>query len=75
MSRRKPWYIDDVRALGVVTDLVTAGAILGIGRTTAYALAREDRFPVPVLKVGDRYQVPVAGLMKAIGVDQSKLAS
>lgn len=70
MTRRPPWHIEDVRALGVITDLVTAGSILGIGRTTAYVLAREDRFPIPVLKVGDRYQVPVAGLLKAIGADQ-----
>ena len=36
MTRRQPWSVEQVRALGATTDIVTAGAVLGIGRTTAW---------------------------------------
>ncbi len=69
MTRRQPWSVEQVRALGTTTDIVTAGAVLGIGRTTAYRLARLGAFPVPVLRVGNRYLVAVTHLLKAIGVE------
>src|SRR5829696_5180765 len=65
---RRVWSEDEVRALGVSTDLVTAGAVLGIGRTTAHALARDGRFPVPVLRVGRRYRVPVAPILHLLAL-------
>ncbi len=65
---RAAWTERQVRALGVTTDLVTAAAILGIGRTTAHALARADRFPVPVLRVGRRYRVPVAPILRLLAL-------
>ncbi|GAA2634963.1 hypothetical protein GCM10010399_79590 [Dactylosporangium fulvum] len=68
MSTTKPsiWTVDDVRALGAVTDLPTAAAVLGIGRSTAYALAAAGDFPVPVLSVGRRYRVVVAYLLAIV---------
>ncbi len=69
MNRRQPRSLDEIRALGVTTDVVTAGAVLGIGRTTAYRLARTGTFPVPVLQVGNRYLVAVAHLLKALGAE------
>lgn len=68
MSRQTPWSAEQIQALGVTTDIVTAGAVLGIGRTTAYRLARTDQFPVPVLRVGNQYIVPVAHLLTAVGL-------
>jgi Helix-turn-helix domain len=65
---RRRWSVDQVRALGVTTDVVTAGQILGTGRTTAYRLAREGTFPVPLIIIGSRYQVPVASLLATIRV-------
>ena len=69
MTARQRWSPEQTRALGVTTDIVTAGAVLGIGRTTAYRLARSGQFPVPVLKIGDRYLVPVAHLLRAVGIE------
>lgn len=63
------WSEPDIRALGVTTDLVTAGRILGIGRTKAHHLARDGAFPVPLLRHGRRYVVPVAGLLHLLGLD------
>jgi hypothetical protein len=68
VSRPAPWSTEQIQALGVTTDIVTAGAVLGIGRTTAYRLARTNQFPVPVLRVGNQYIVPVAHLLKAVGL-------
>ncbi|TDC38720.1 helix-turn-helix domain-containing protein [Micromonospora sp. KC213] len=63
-----PWTIDAVRDLGVTTDVGTAGAILGIGRSKAYALAKSGQFPVRVLRVGRRYVVPVPEILELLGV-------
>ena len=57
------------RALPPVLDIVTAGRLLGIGRTTAYQLARNGQFPVPVLRIGGGYRVPTAPLLTVLGID------
>ncbi|BCJ51777.1 hypothetical protein Asp14428_32520 [Actinoplanes sp. NBRC 14428] len=67
MTNAAPWTVDAVRNLGTTTDLITAGSVLGIGRTTAYGLARTGRFPVPVTRAGRRYLVGVPHLLRAIG--------
>jgi hypothetical protein len=61
------WTIEAVRNLGTTTDIETAGAILGIGRTKAYELAKEGDFPVTVIKIGRRYVVPVVPLLAVLG--------
>jgi hypothetical protein len=66
-SSRRVWTVEAVRALGTVTDVPTAGQILGMGRTKAYQLVRSQSFPVPILKIGRCYVVPVQGLLKALG--------
>ena len=58
----------EVAALPAVTDLVTAGRALGIGRTKAYELARAGQFPCPVIRVGSSWLVPTAGLLAALGL-------
>ncbi|HEX5496889.1 MAG TPA: hypothetical protein VFX70_20195 [Mycobacteriales bacterium] len=68
VPQRRVWSVAEVRALGVRTDLVTAGQVLGIGRTVAHQLARRGDFPVPVLRVGHKYVVPVAPLLELLGV-------
>ena len=41
---------------------------LGLGRTKAYELARSDHFPCRVLRIGDTYRIPTAGLLELLGV-------
>ncbi|OHV31654.1 hypothetical protein CC117_25865 [Parafrankia colletiae] len=65
----KTWTDAEIRHIGTVVDIVTAGEILGIGRTTSYALARQKKFPVPVIRVGGRYIVPTGPLKKLLGID------
>ncbi|MFI9836333.1 helix-turn-helix transcriptional regulator [Nonomuraea sp. NPDC051941] len=45
-----------------VISLLTAGRLLGMGRTKAYRLAKAGEFPCRVLRIGGRYAVPVRGL-------------
>jgi hypothetical protein len=65
---RPVWNPEQVRALGTTTDVVTAGEILGLSRNTAYRLAHANAFPVPVLRAGTQYRVPVAGLLAALHI-------
>ena len=63
----KPITITQLRATTTV-DLATAARALGLGRTKAYALARHDQFPCRVIRIGDTYRIPTAGLLELLGV-------
>lgn len=63
------WTMDAVRGLGTTTDVETAGAILGIGRTKAYSLVKAGQFPVRVLRIGRRYLVPIPAILKLLGIE------
>lgn len=58
----------EVAGLPAVTDLVTAGRALGLGRTRAYELARAGQFPCPVIRTGRTWLVPTAGLLTLLGL-------
>lgn len=62
------WSEADVRALGVRTDVETAGSILGLSRTQSYEAVRTDHFPVPVFRIGRRIVVPVAPILALLGI-------
>jgi hypothetical protein len=61
------WTPEAVCQLGLTTDVATAGAILGIGRSKAYELAKNGDFPVTILRVGRRYLVPTNALLTLLG--------
>lgn len=58
----------ELAALPAVTDLVTAGRALGLGRTKACELARYGEFPCPVIRAGKTYLVPTASLLALLGM-------
>jgi hypothetical protein len=58
----------EVADLPAVTDLVTAGRALGLGRTKTYELARTGQFPCPVIRAGRTWLVPTAGLLAVLGL-------
>ena len=64
----------EVGELPAVTDLVTAGRALGLGRTKAYQLARAGEFPCPVIRAGATWLVPTPGLLAALGLPVPALA-
>jgi Helix-turn-helix domain len=45
-----------------------AADALDISPRTAYTLAASGRFPVEVLRVGNQWRVPTAGLRRLLGV-------
>jgi hypothetical protein len=59
---------EELLALPVSVDLVTAGRAFGLGRTKAFELARADDFPCRVIRVGVKYRVPRRALLDALGI-------
>lgn len=51
-------------------SLTEAAELLGIGRSTAYAAARNDDFPVQIIKIGGRYIVPTKPLLDLLGLEE-----
>ena len=68
-SARRVWTPAEVIALGVRTDVPTAGEILaGLCRDEAYRSVKRGDFPVPVVKVGRRLVVPVAPILELLKI-------
>jgi hypothetical protein len=62
------WDAARIRALGAVTDLMTAARIFDLSRTAAYDLAARNKFPVPVIRAGHRYRIPVAPILAILHI-------
>lgn len=60
--------MDELFAVPVSVDIVTAGRAFGFGRTKAFELARAGEFPCRVIRVGRKYRVPRSALFEALGV-------
>lgn len=60
----------EVFDLPVAVDLRTAARALGICPATAYKLIHLRSFPCRVLRVGGRYRVPTAELMRVLGIEE-----
>lgn len=71
----RPMSIAELLHLPTVVDLATAARALGMGRTTAYTLARTDRFPCKLLRVGASYRVPTAALTDLLAIDPRQLTT
>lgn len=69
------WTPEALAMLGVRTDAETAGSIFGLSRTQSYEAIRAGRFPVPVVRIGRRIVVPVAPILRALGLDGDATAS
>lgn len=65
---RITWTAEAVRALGVRTDLRTAGEIFGYSKTQVYEAAKTGALPFPVIRCGVRYVVPVQPILDLLGL-------
>ncbi|WP_329334675.1 helix-turn-helix domain-containing protein [Streptomyces sp. NBC_01352] len=65
----EPATLGEVRTWPPLVSLAQAARALGIGTTTAYDLRRRGQFPVPVLRVGFRYRVRTADLIRYLEAD------
>ncbi|NJP64810.1 integrase [Streptomyces spiramenti] len=66
---------DELLALPVVISLDTANRALAIGRSTGYALAKRDQYPVKVLRLGSAYRVITADLLRVLSIDSGTAVS
>ncbi|URN08538.1 helix-turn-helix domain-containing protein [Actinomadura madurae] len=60
---------EELAALPTTTTIETAARALGLGRTRAYQLARENRFPCKVIRIGTTYRVITADLQRTLATD------
>jgi excisionase family DNA binding protein len=58
----------ELRDLPAVVDVPTAAAALGIGRSAAYELIREGRWPTPIVRLGKLIRIPTASLLDVLHV-------
>lgn len=59
----------DLTKLPPTLDLVDAARLLGIGRTLAYEMVREERWPTPIIRAGRKIRVPSKPLLQVLGYD------
>jgi excisionase family DNA binding protein len=52
-----------------VFDLVEAARLLGVGRTLAYQLVRDGKWPTPVVRMGRLIKIPKKPLLDYLGAD------
>lgn len=60
--------LDEVLALPMTVNVVTAARALGIGHNKAYELIKAGTFPVRTLPVGSTVRIPTAALWEVLGV-------
>ncbi|MFG2018284.1 helix-turn-helix domain-containing protein [Actinomadura geliboluensis] len=62
---------EELAALPTTTTIETAARALGLGRTRAYQLARENRFPCKVIRIGTTYRVVTTDLQRLVSSEDS----
>lgn len=60
--------LEPLEQLPPVLDLPTAAKLLGVGRSAAYVLVRENLWPTPVIRVGRGIRIPTAPLLALLGI-------
>lgn len=65
----------ELLALPVMMNLDVSNRALDLGRTTGYTLARENKYPVKVHRLGNQYRVSRADLLRFLGVDVTSTAN
>jgi hypothetical protein len=67
------WTPEAIRALGVTTDLLTLGSILGVSRWKTYKMARANEWEgvgIRVVPIGAKYRVAVQSILEVLGYDE-----
>ncbi|MFE9432191.1 helix-turn-helix domain-containing protein [Streptomyces sp. NPDC006640] len=67
-TTRGPLTRSELLALPAAVDVETAARAFGIGRTTAYALAKAGDFPCRVLRAGKAYRVITQDLLRVLAI-------
>jgi hypothetical protein len=67
--------MEELLALPVSVDILTAARAFGVGRFKAYELAKAGKFPCRVIQVGPKYRVPRGAIFEALGIDPDAAAT
>ena len=68
---RRAWSVDEVKALGTRTDLPIACQIVyGVSKNKAWEMYHAGELDFPALRCGRRVIVPVAPLLRLLGLDE-----
>ncbi|KFG75651.1 helix-turn-helix domain-containing protein [Streptomyces mutabilis] len=67
--------IEEALALPVAVKFDDSNRALGLGRTTAYELARRDEYPLPLLRLGRSYRVRRADILRYLGIEDQITAA
>lgn len=71
-AARHHWTLDEVHALGVTTDLVTACSVIyKVGKSQAYARFRAGTLDFPAFRSGHMVVVPVAPLLRLLNGEKA----
>ncbi|WAL73100.1 hypothetical protein OU787_17260 [Kitasatospora sp. YST-16] len=60
--------------LPLVVSLDDASVMLGMYPSDGLVLAQADNYPVPVIKLGTQYRVATAHLIRALGLEEVRIA-
>lgn len=69
--KERPLTFPELFQLPVTVDMATAAKAFGFSLTTAYRLAKLERFPCTVLRPTRRYRIPTRPLLRALGIDET----
>jgi predicted DNA-binding transcriptional regulator AlpA len=61
---------EELAGLPTTTTIEAAARALGLGRTRAYQLARDNSFPCKVIRIGNSYRVVTADLHRLLAVTE-----
>ncbi|MGK5530940.1 helix-turn-helix domain-containing protein [Streptomyces sp. URMC 129] len=67
---RSPLTFGEIFELPVTIDVRTAARAFGVCPATAYKLIRLGAFPCEFLRMGHRYRIPTASVMRALGIEE-----
>ncbi|HEY6794236.1 MAG TPA: hypothetical protein VI248_06100 [Kineosporiaceae bacterium] len=68
-SARRDMDRRELLALPAVIDVPTAAKALGLSRTAAYDLIRDDAWPTPVFRLGRLIRIPTAPILALLGIE------
>jgi len=69
MKTATTFTYDEIRQWPAAVPVAKAGLVFGIGRTTAYEMAKSGTFPARVVKAGGQWLVATQSILAVLAAD------
>lgn len=69
-SRHELLTFAEIFELPLALNVHAAALALGVSRSTVYRRIKDGALPLPVIRLGRRYIVPTAPVLRALGIEQ-----